>query len=135
MSAQVSNLTMVGSASRLSRALATAGAVRPQQVDGVDGSAAAPARDETGPSTGFDRYESGPSRRRPNVTADMVVSFGGVLISREVGATIMQAQATSANYSPLPIEAERQIANYEFAQSLMGPPVAGPALEPFQPMQ
>jgi hypothetical protein len=135
MSAQVSNLTMAGSAARLSRALAAAASVRPQQVDGVDGSAAAPARDETGPSTGFDSYESGPSRRRPTVTADMVVSFGGVLISREVGATLTQAQAASAHYPPLPIEAERQIAHYEFAQSLMGPPVVGPALEPFHPMQ
>lgn len=130
MSAHVSNLAMVGSAARLSRALAVAGSMR-DQVDRLEGSSAAPARDEAGPP-GQDRYESGPSSRRPLLTADRVVSFGGVLVSREVGATIMQAQALNGSFVLPPIEAGRQIANYEFAQSLAGPPEVMPVHQPFQ---
>jgi hypothetical protein len=131
MSAQVSNLAMVGSAARLSRALAVAGGAR-NNVDGVDGAGAAPARDQAGASPGYDRYESGPSPRRPLMTADRVVSFGGVLVSSEVGAVITQTQALNGTFPLSPVEAERQIANYEFAQSLMGPPEVGQELQPFQ---
>jgi hypothetical protein len=61
-------------------------------------------------------------RRRYTPYQDPVVSFGGVLVSREVGATIMQVQASLAGREPalLGAEAERGIAIYEFNQSLMG---------------
>ena len=51
-----------------------------------------------------------------------MVSFGGVLVSREVGTTIMQAQATTASHvaPPFAVEAERGVAIYEFNQALMG---------------
>jgi len=131
MSAQVSNLTMAGSATRLSRALSAAGVVR-QQVDGVESTGAAPARDEAGRFEDYgQRYQPAPSPRRPEGNVERFMTFGGILVSREVGATMMQTQAMNGFFPPLPSEAVRQIANYEFAQSLMGPPQVMPSLEPF----
>lgn len=56
---------------------------------------------------------------------DRSVRFGGIFVSREVGATIMQAQAQSLapKVKSVP-EAEKQIRIYEFNQSLMGTPEA-----------
>jgi hypothetical protein len=47
-----------------------------------------------------------------------------VLVSREVGTAIVQAQAAHSGTPPTvyPAEAERNIAVYEFNQSLMGAP-------------
>lgn len=63
----------------------------------------------------------GAPKQSPN--DDRSVRFGGILVSREVGATIMMAQAQSslpkANSIP---EAEKQIRIYEFNQSLAGTP-------------
>ena len=123
MTAQVSNLALVGSAARLSRALSLAGSAR-QQVDNIEGSEAPPTRDNTAQNTAsYDRYDAPAARKRFGSSLDQVVSFGGVLVSSEVGATIVQTQAQSQSGAlPLdPGEAERQIANYEFAQSLVGP--------------
>lgn len=51
--------------------------------------------------------------------------FGGIFVSREIGATIMQAQAqASLPSSTSAAEAERQIRVYEFNQSLAGTPEA-----------
>jgi len=134
MSAQVSNLALVGSATRLSRALAAAGSAR-QQVDGIEGSGAAPPRegalrfeDSSSPTP----YDLGNSRRHYNGAFDSFITFGGVLVSREVGSTIVQVQALNGTFPLPPAEAEKQIANYEFAQSLVGPAEVMPALEAYQ---
>jgi hypothetical protein len=135
MSAQVSNLALVGSAARLSRALAAAGSAR-QQVDSLEGSGAAPPRDQATQYDAYDRYDPGTRPRGYGFVRDHVVSFGGVLVSHEVGATMMQTQALNGTFVLPPADAERQIAHYEFAQSLMGPPEVMPAASPFvQPMQ
>lgn len=56
---------------------------------------------------------------------DRSVRFGGIFVSREVGSTIMQAQAQSSLPKPNSIpEAEKQIRIYEFNQSLAGTPEA-----------
>ncbi len=134
MSAHVSNLAMMGSANRLARA-AGFGSSRPN-VDGVDGAGAAPARDQASGFDVYDRHGYVDRGHRYGTVFDGVVGYGGVLISHEVGAAMMRAQAQYLGATPPPIEAERRIANYEFAQSLMGPPEVMPVLQPFQhPMQ
>lgn len=122
--AQVANTGIVGSASRVAQhryAVASTG----EFVDPLAEAYAPPARDHTtGFDDDFDTYAQSRQRRRrqPAQFQDQVVSFGGVLVSREVGATIMQAQAaqTSRARSPLAADAERGIAVYEFNQALMG---------------
>ena len=120
--AQVANSGIVGGATRIAQ---SRGAVASsmQFVDPLSGAYAPPARDQ---AHGFDDQDDfEPQRRRRRQGGqfqDRVVSFGGVLVSREVGTTIMQAQAaTSARTaSPFPAEAERGVAIYEFNQALMG---------------
>ena len=93
-----------------------------QFVDPLSGAYAPPARDQT-PRFEDDTDDSMPRRRRRYAAyQDRVVSFGGVLVSREVGTAIMQAQAAAAarTVSPVAVEAERSIAIYEFNQALMG---------------
>ncbi len=56
---------------------------------------------------------------------DRTVRFGGIFVSREVGTTIMQAQAQASLPKAKSIpEAEKQIRIYEFNQSLAGTPKA-----------
>ena len=121
--AQVANSGIVGPASRISQPR-SAVASSMDFVDPLSGAYAPPARDHT---AGFDDDQeefSTPRRRRrqSGPFQDRVISFGGVLVSREVGATIMQAQAAHSlrSASPLAVEAERGIAIYEFNQALMG---------------
>ncbi len=121
--AQVANSGIVGPASRVAQPRSSV-ASSTQFVDPLSGAYAPPARDQT---QGFDDDQeefSTPRRRRRQAGPfqDQVVSFGGVLVSREVGATIMQAQAAQSlrSLSPLAVEAERGIAIYEFNQALMG---------------
>ncbi len=121
--AQVANSGIVGPTARVSHAR-NAVASAQQFVDPLSGAYAPPARDHT---AGFDDEAEDfgtPRRRRRNggPFQDHVISFGGVLVSREVGATIMQAQAqrSARTSSPLASEAERGIAIYEFNQALMG---------------
>ena len=120
--AQVANSGIVGSATRIVHGRG-AGASSAQFVDPVSGSYAPPARDH---APGFDdeRDDFVAPRRRPRQSGpfqDRVVSFGGVLVSQEVGAEIMQAQAANSlrTASPLAVEAERGTAIYEFNQALM----------------
>jgi hypothetical protein len=121
MSAQVSNAAMVGSLARLNQARAMSATAR-QQVDGLEGTNAPPARDQqTRYDEYADRFEGPPARRRHGEFQDHVISFGGVLVSLEVGATIVETQALNHLIHPLPAEAERQVANYEFVQSMAGP--------------
>lgn len=119
--AQVANSGIVGPASRVAQPRSSV-ASSTQFVDPLSGAYAPPARDQT---QGFDDDQeefSTPRRRQAGPFQDQVVSFGGVLVSREVGATIMQAQAAQSlrSLSPLAVEAERGIAIYEFNQALMG---------------
>jgi len=119
--AQVVNSGIVGTASRVAQAR-NAVASSMQFVDPLAETYAPPARDqarnfeEDAPSGDYRR------RRRPATQYDQVVSFGGVLVSREVGAAIMQEQAATSkrNAAPLGAEAEHGIAIYEFNQALMG---------------
>ncbi len=121
--AQVANTGIVGATARVSQSR-SAVASSMDFVDSVSGTYAPPTRDQT---TRFDDddYDFEQPRRRRRQGGqfqDRVVSFGGVLVSREVGTTIMQAQAAQSlrNASPLAVEAERGIAIYEFNQALMG---------------
>ncbi len=121
--AQVANSGMIGPAARISQPR-HAVASSMDFVDPLAGAYAPPARDQT---RGFedDGEEFNTPRRRRRQGGpfqDHVISFGGVLVSREVGAAIMQAQAarTARTASPAAVEAERGIAIYEFNQALMG---------------
>ncbi len=94
-------------------------------VDPLSNAYAPPARDQTPGFEDEHRDDFSNSRRRRRQGGqfqDRVVSFGGVLVSREIGSTIMQAQAahTSRVVSPMAVEAERGVAIYEFNQALMG---------------
>lgn len=121
--AQVANSGIIGPTARVTQPR-NAVASSQQFVDPLSGAYAPPARDHT---LGFDDEQeefSTPRRRRRNggPFQDHVISFGGVLVSREVGAAIMQAQAarTARAATPMAVEAERGIAIYEFNQALMG---------------
>ncbi len=121
--AQVANSGIVGVAARASQARYAVSSSF-DRVDALSGAFAPPARDQT---PGFEADEGNfeaPRRRRRSAGPfqDHVVSFGGVLVSREVGTTIMQAQAAQSlrNTSPLAGEAERGVAVYEFNQALAG---------------
>ncbi len=123
--AQVANSGIVGSASRILQPR-YAVASSAQFVDPLTGAYAPPPREQT---YGFDDdpehfVEPRPRRRQGGPFQDRVVSFGGVLVSQEVGATIMQAQAANSfrSASPSAVEAGRGIAVYEFNQALMGTP-------------
>ena len=121
--AQVANSGIVGPTARIAQ---PRGAVASSMefVDPLSGAYAPPARDQT-PGFDDDQEDFAPPRRRRRNGGpfqDRVVSFGGVLVSREVGTAIMKAQAANSlrNVSPLAVEAERGIAIYEFNQALMG---------------
>ena len=119
--AQVANSGIVGPTSRVSSSRSAVASSQPF-VDTLSGAYDPPAHDQ---AAGFDDEEffsNTPRRRRRQGGAqfqDHVISFGGVLVSREVGAAIMQAQA-ARNAGPRASEAERGIAIYEFNQALMG---------------
>lgn len=122
--AQVANTGIIGTAGRVMQSRQTV-ASSMDFVDPLSESYAPPARDNT---PGFDDEQeafAAPRRRRRQggPFQDRVVSFGGVLVSREVGATIMQAQAAQTARAGAPLgaaEAERAITTYEFNQGLMG---------------
>jgi len=120
--AQVANSGIIGPTSRVAQPR-HAVASSMEFVDPLSGAYAPPARDQT---RGFEdeqeEYVSPRRRRRQGQFLDRVVSFGGVLVSREVGAAIMQAQAAHSArvISPYAVEAERGTSIYEFNQALMG---------------
>jgi hypothetical protein len=119
--AQVANAGIASGPIRVAQRLPVATTLEP--VEPVIGSYAAPARDQT-PRFADEGHEYDNRRRNSpyGPFQDRVVSFGGVLVSREVGTTIMQAQAATAARAVLPVavEAERNVAVYEFNQALMG---------------
>jgi len=120
--AQVANAGVVGSGPRIPLHRAVASSF--EYVDSLGGTQAAPPRDEwhrfEDETSAFDAHPRQRGYRGP--FQEHVVSFGGVLVSREVGAAIMQEQAsyTSNTAPPFAAEAERGIAIYEFNQALMG---------------
>lgn len=121
--AQVANSGIVGSSARIPLSRHTVSSSS-EYVDSMGSTFASPPRDQW---NRFDDesadFDTNPRRRGHHGRfQDHVVSFGGVLVSREVGATIMQAQAAQgANIlPPVAAEAERGIAIYEFNQALIG---------------
>ena len=121
--AQVANSGIVGASPRI-QLHRNPVSTSYEYVDALGGAYASPPRDEwhrfDDESDGFDTTSR--HRRHRGPFQDQVVSFGGVLVSREVGATIMQAQAAQAAHvaPPFAVEAERGVAVYEFNQALMG---------------
>ena len=123
--ALVANATMVSNAARAYgvRASAPTGY---QPVEALDtDSLAARSRDQ---ARGRDDQENPGYVRQPQrrgFGVERAISFGGVLVSREVGTAIMQAQAllTKTGATVHPAEAEKNVAIYESNQALMGSPV------------
>jgi hypothetical protein len=122
--AQVVNATMASTVARINTARAAVASTF-QTVEGIDTSSLSTrGRDQARPQEDAEQLDAGRLRRRPGQVLDRVVSFGGVLVSQEVGAAIVQAQAAAAKFVPVlhPADAERGISIYEFNQSLMGVP-------------
>ena len=121
--AQVSNAGIVGASPRIPLHRNSVASAH-EYVDSMGGTYAPPPRDQWHPyDDDFGGFDTTPRRRgHHGPFQEQVVSFGGVLVSREVGATIMQAQAShAANVTPpFAVETERGIAIYEFNQALMG---------------
>lgn len=121
---QVANSTMSSPVSRVAAARGSRTTTL-QNVETIDTQFATRGRDDFGRQDEIDDFEAQPTRRRRGEFQEEVVRFSGVLLSREVGTTMMQAQATAsrqaAGITP-PSEAERNVAMYEFNQSLMGMP-------------
>jgi hypothetical protein len=120
--AQVANSGIVSTATRMSQSR-NAVASSMQFVDPLSEAYAPPARDHAREfEDDQDHGDQYRRRRRPSQFYEPVVSFGGVLVSREVGAAIMQAQVamSARTTAPFGAEAERGIAIYEFNQALMG---------------
>lgn len=119
--AQVANAGIASGPARVAQRYPVASTLDP--VEPVVASYAAPARDQT-PRFADEGYERDHRRRNSSYGPfqDHVVSFGGVLVSREVGTAIMHAQSAAASRGALPaaVEAERSVAVYEFNQALMG---------------
>jgi hypothetical protein len=122
VTAQVANTGIVSSTSRIApsrRAVASSS----EFIDPMSGAFAPPTHDQASRFDDTnDNFETPRRRQRYNPYQDQVVSFGGVLVSREVGATIMKEQAAQAARGGFNFgnDAERSIAIYEFNQSLMG---------------
>ncbi|MDX2222354.1 MAG: hypothetical protein SFV21_06370 [Rhodospirillaceae bacterium] len=122
--AQVVNVTMASTVARMSSARAAVASTF-QTVEGIDtNSLSARGRDQARARDDNDQYDAGRLRRRSPQVIDRVISFGGVLVSQEVGSAIVQAQAAAGKIAPTlhPADAERGVSIYEFNQSLMGAP-------------
>ena len=122
MSAQVANTGIVGSTSRVMQTRVPV-ASSSEYVDAASGAFAPTYYDRPRYDDEADSFETPRRRQRYSRYPDQVVSFGGVLVSREVGATIMKEQAALAARGGLAFggnDAERSIRIYEFNQSLMG---------------
>ena len=120
--AQVANSGIVGAAARAAQPRYVP-ASSTGYVDAAAGAFGPPPYDQTPVFDADQDYFAAPRRRRSQggPFQDRVVSFGGVLVSQEVGTAIMQAQAHAALEAlPHGVEAQRRIKVYEFNQSLMG---------------
>jgi hypothetical protein len=121
--AQVVNSGIVGVTARVAQPRASIASSAPF-IDPTSGAYAPPPRDQASRyDDGSDDFETPRRRRRGGGYQADVVSFGGVLVSREVGATIMKEQmATQSRDGAMPfgVDAERSVKIYEFNQALMG---------------
>lgn len=120
--AQVVNSGIIGVTARVSQPRAAVASSVPF-VDPLSGAYAPPARDQMPRyDDENDGFETPRRRRRSNGYQADVVSFGGVLVSREVGATIMKEQAATFARDGMSfgVDAERSVRIYEFNQALMG---------------
>lgn len=121
--AQVANTGIVGASPRIPLHRGPV-ASSFEYVDSLGGTYAAPPRDQwhrfEDDAEPFDDFARRRGHRGP--FREQVVSFGGVLVSREVGTAIMHAQAAHSAHvaAPFAVEAERGVAIYEFNQALMG---------------
>jgi hypothetical protein len=122
--AQVANTGIVGASPRIP--LPRNGIASSfEYVDSLGGAYASPPRDQWHRfDDDTEPFDTNPRRhgRHRGPFQEQVVSFGGVLVSREIGAAIMQVQAAYTANIPPPVaaEAERGVAVYEFNQALMG---------------
>lgn len=123
--AAVVNTTMSSTAQRVSPVRGGSGATSFQSVEAIDTEFATRGRDDFARFNDDDDFEMARPRQRYARYADQVVRFSGVFVSREVGTTIVMAQAaySRANAPTVaPSQAERNVAQYEFNQALMGTP-------------
>ncbi|MBL8631412.1 MAG: hypothetical protein JNM81_17385 [Rhodospirillaceae bacterium] len=119
------NVASTASTQRMSPVRGGSGATSFQSVDSIDTQFAAQGREDFRAFNETDDFDFSRPARRGRVYADQVVRFSGVFVSREVGTTIVQAQAAYsrlAGPTVTPSQAERNVAEYEFNQALMGPP-------------
>lgn len=122
--AQVINTTMLSPTTRASAARGSS-ATSFQSVDTIDTNLAARGRDDFARRDELEDFEAPTQRRRHGGFQDQVVRFSGVLLSRDVGTTIVQAQAYATRHAGPTIaapQAERNVEMYEFNQSLIGEP-------------
>jgi hypothetical protein len=122
--AQVINTTMLSPTSRVQTTRGST-ATSFQSVDNIDTNLAARGRDDFARGEELDDFDSSLPRRRRSEFQDQVVRFSGVLLSRDVGTTIVQAQAMATRQNAPTLsagQAERNVEMYEFNQSLMGEP-------------
>jgi hypothetical protein len=101
------------------------GATSYKSVDAIETDFAAQGREDFRAFNDTDDFDFSRPARRGRTYADQVVRFSGVFVTREVGTTIVQAQAAysrQAGPTITPSQAERNVAEYEFNQALMGAP-------------
>ena len=123
-SAQVINTTMSSPASRVNYAQGS-GQSTYESVEDVSTNLATRGRDQYAPDAQLDNFEGPPQRRRRGTFQDQVVRFSGVLLSRDVGTTIVQAQAVMTRQGAglmTTMQAERNVATYEDNQAMFGEP-------------
>src|SRR5688500_15151834 len=120
--AQVINAAITSPASRVAQARFGSSTLY-QTVDALEsGAFSTPTGDQPRRYEYEEDFEPRRRRRPMAQFQDQVISFGGVLVSQEVGTAIMQAQAVTNSSGPKAGDAERGIAIYEFNQALMGAP-------------
>ncbi len=123
-SAQVINTTMSSPASRVNYAQGS-GQTTYESVESVSTNFATYGRDQFATEENLDNFEGPPQRRRRAAFQDQVVRFSGVLLSRDVGTTIVQAQAIMTRQGAglmTTMQAERNVATYEDNQAMFGEP-------------
>ncbi len=123
--ATVINSNVASTASRVSPMRGGSGATSYKAVDEIDTQFSAQGREDFRAFNDTDDFDFSRPQRRGRQFADQVVRFSGVFVTREVGTTIVQAQAAysrQAGPTVTPSQAERNVAEYEFNQALMGAP-------------
>lgn len=123
--AQVVNSLVASPASRITPMRGGSVATSYQSVEALDTHLAARGRDDFRRFDDMEDFEATRPQFRQNYSHDYAVRFSGVFLSQEVGTTMVQAQAAFSRAAAPTLaasQAERNIAQYEFNQSLMGVP-------------